>query len=262
MTPRIRPPQLRSVGLLPVPVVVYGREREPWIELGWPGLDPAEPSLDIFSFDHSGSVISCGGTDPIGNRFREATRAIQIVQAWTTTKRPKAAIVHFDQPSTGNSDVIALNERRALQRLSASLRVPPDAKGSSDLEPSLAVAERLAEKYRDHAVRFTIFSDFSLTDDDPDEMFTRLAAFPGQVHAVVLNATPPPDLAAENITITRISHDDPPGSLAAAVHRSLTATRRGRRLSVRHADRTQPSIPPLSPARPSKVERPTRKGHR
>ena len=57
----------------------------------------------------------------------------------------------------------------------------------------------------------------------------------------------PLELAGQNITITRIGPNDPPGAVAAAVHRSLTATRKGRRLSERHAGRTQPSIPPLSP---------------
>ncbi|MBM7472496.1 hypothetical protein [Subtercola frigoramans] len=110
----------------------------------------------------------------------------------------------------------------------------------------------MAERYADHDVRLTIFSDFELFDDDLDDIFNRLKGFPGQVHAVVLSAEPPPDLRGENISITRISHDDPLGAVAAAVHRSLTATRRGRRLSPLHELRTQPSIPPLSPENSSK----------
>lgn len=261
MTPRIQPPRLQPTGLLPVPVTVYGRESEPWIELGWPGLDPVQPSLDILAFDHSGSVTAPGGTDPIGNRFREARHAIRIVQAWSHSRRPKVAVLHFDQPSTGDSGVFALTDRTAAMKLGASLRVPPGTAGTSDLGPCLAVAERLAAQYSGHTVRLTILSDFQITDDDPDAVFARLASFPGQVHAVLLNAEAPPDLVGENITLTQVGYDDPPGALAAAIHRSLTATRRGRRLSVRHADRTKPSIPPLSPEQ-HRPERPAKKGRR
>lgn len=248
----LQPSHLHGPSLLPEPTRARTREKEPWVELGWPGIDPLRSSLDIIDFDHSGSVIAAGGTDPIGNRFREAGQAIKIVQAWTMTKRPKVAVIHFDQPSLGNSGPVSLSSPGALLRLSSSLRVPPASFGTSDLAPSLAEAERLAAAHPDHDVRFTILSDFELTDDDPSAVFERLAAFPGQVHAVVLNAQPPADLAGENITITRLQHGDPPGALAAAIHRSLTATRRGRRLSMIHADRTQPSIPPLSPASGSK----------
>lgn len=247
MSGNLLPPRLQPGRLAPTVTVQYGREKEPWFELGWPGIDPLTPCLDLFSFDHSGSVVAPGGTDPIGRRFDETRQAIRVVQAWTGTKRPKVAVLHFDQPSNGDSGVIGLTERHALRRLSDSLRIPADATGGSDLLPSLEAAERLARRHRDHDVRFTILSDFALTDEDPSAVFERLAAFPGQVHAVVLNATPPPDLTGESITITPIGYDDPPGAVAAAIHRSLTATRRGRRLSVLHADRTQPSIPPLSP---------------
>lgn len=244
----LHPSRLHGPSLLPKPTTARTREREPWVELGWPGIDPIHPTLDIIGFDHSGSVTAAGGTDPIGNRFREAGRAITVVQAWTMTRRPKVAIIHFDQPSIGNSGVVPLTSPGALLRLKTSLRVPPGSLGTSDLSPSLSEAERLAAAHPDHDVRFTVLSDFELTDDDPSAVFERLSAFPGQVHAVVLNAEPPADLAGENITITRLQHGDPPGALAAAIHRSLTATRRGRRLSMIHADRTQPSIPPLSPA--------------
>lgn len=256
MTPRIQPPRLQPAGLLPVPVTVYGRERgEPWFELGFPGLDPVRPSLDILCFDHSGSVVAPGGTDPIGRRFLEAKQAIRIVQAWTYTSRPKVAVIHFDQPSAGNSGAVPLNSTHAGRQLAAALKVPIDAAGSSNLAPSLTVAEELAKAHPDHDVRFTILSDFQITDLDPENVFKRLADFPGQVHAVLLNAPAPPDLAGENITITEIAHGDAPGALSAAIHRSLTATRRGRRLSVLHADRTRPSIPPLSPEHSRKGNR-------
>lgn len=252
MSAHLQPPRLQGPSLLPEPTVAARAEKEPWVELGWPGIDPMRPCLDIVDFDHSGSVTAVGGTDPIGNRFREAGRAIKVVQAWTMTARPKVAIIHFDQPSPSNSGVIPLSRTGALQQVAASLRVPPASFGTSDLFPSLKEAERLAAAHPDHDVRFTILSDFELTDEDPSAVFERLASFPGQVHAVVLNAEPPSDLAGDNVTITRLQHGDPPGALAAAIHRSLTATRRGRRLSMIHADRTRPSIPPLSPTAAAK----------
>jgi hypothetical protein len=244
---RLQPAQLRPGGLSPRVSTRTEQGREHWVDLGWPGLDPTRPSIDIFDFDHSGSVTSIGGTDPIGNRFREAARAIDAVAAWSVTKRSKALVIHFDQPSSGNTPVLALNDPGAVRRLKRALHVPGGARGTSDLSQSLLTAEEIATAYPDHDIRLTILSDFELTDTEPSDVFARLAEFAGEVHAVVLNATPPVDLRGENITITRLRYSDPPGALAAAIHRSLTATRRGRRLSPLHADRTQPSIPPLSP---------------
>jgi hypothetical protein len=55
------------------------------------------------------------------------------------------------------------------------------------------------------------------------------------VHAVVLGGVTPPDLeAADAVTVTQLSPGDPPGAFAAAIHRSLTATRRASRYSVLH----------------------------
>ncbi|HEY2643006.1 MAG TPA: hypothetical protein VGI56_04550 [Galbitalea sp.] len=247
MSIRLQPAALQPGGLSPIAVLDPDPGRTEWADLGWPGLDPSRPCLDIFDFDHSGSVNSSGGTDPIGNRFREVEHALEAVAAWCVSARPKAAIIHFDQPSVGNTPVVPLHSNRSLRSLKVALRVPSDALGSSDLGPSLDEAERIAAAHPDHDVRFTILSDFELTDLDSSAVFARLAGFPGKIHAVVLNAEPPNDLSGENITITRVQYEDPPGALAAAIHRSLTATRRGRRLSAVHADRTRPSIPPLSP---------------
>jgi hypothetical protein len=121
-----------------------------------------------------------------------------------------------------------------------------NARGSSDLGPSLSAVEKIAAAHPESDIRWTILSDFQLTDDDPDDIFRRLSAFPGTVHAVVLNSEPPLDLRGENIVITRINHADAPGSLATAIHRSLTATRPGRRSGSVKVD-TRPSIEPLSP---------------
>lgn len=196
------------------------------LELGWPGFDPAHPSLDVLDFDHSGSVNAPGGTDPIGNRFREAERAINTVKKWTMTDRPKVAIIHFDQPSLGNSGIVPLVSAEAQQRLRSSLCCPADGAGSSDLEPSLTEAEKMAAANSDHDVRLTIFSDFALTDHDPAAVFRRLKVFPGKVHAVVLGNPPPVMLIETNVMITTIGQTDSPGALARAMYRSLVATRR------------------------------------
>lgn len=198
-------------------------------QLGWPGLDPARPSLDIINFDHSGSVTEPGGADPIGNRFREADRAINTVRKWTTTDRPKVAIIHFDQPSTGNSGIVPLAAAGARHRLRTCLRRPSGAAGTSDLEPSLVEAEKLATASPDHDVRLIVLSDFALTDQDPQTTLQRLASFPGKVHAVVLGNAPPPLLTATDVTITAIHYTDPPGALARAIYGSLVTARRGAR---------------------------------
>lgn len=223
-------------GVLPGGVIQtrdLAAERTPWIELGWPGLEPKRPCLDVFIFDSSGSVIAPQGTDPVGNRFEEAKRALKLVADWTFTDRSKVAVLHFDHPQ-GASEMVALSDRRLVRRLEHSLR-NPGGPGSSNLRPSLAELERLASMHPDHDVRGLIFSDFELLDDNVSEVFSRLLAFPGHIHAVVLGGQVPPDLVdAQNVTVTPLSPDDPPGAFAAAIHRSLTATRRGRRYSVRH----------------------------
>lgn len=227
---------IQPSGLLPggvIPAADWTAEREPWIELGWPGLEPKLPCLDIKVFDDSGSVIASQGTDPVGNRFEEAKRAIRLVADWTLTNRSKVAVLHFDHPS-GAGGVVPLNDRHLMQRLGPSLRTPIGGSGTSDLLPSLRAAETLAAAHPDHEVRLTVFSDFELTDRDPSEVLSRLLAFPGHVHAVVLGGNPPLDLVGDTITVTSISPSDPPGTFAAAIHRSMTATRRGRRYSVLH----------------------------
>lgn len=242
MNSQLQPSHLQVATLLPAPAVAGTRDESHFLELGWPGIDPIRPCIDALNFDHSGSVVAVGGNDPIGNRFREAEQAIKVVRAWTPTKRAKVAVIHFDQPSTCDSGVITLSSRAALNRLNGALLVPRDAAGSSALSPSLAQAEDLITIYPDHDVRLTIMSDFELTDTDPLAVFERLAAFPGKVHAVVLNAEPPAALVGDNITVTRIKYGDPPGALAAAIHQSLTDTRRGRRLSRLHVNRGERSV--------------------
>lgn len=210
---------------------------EPWVELGWPGLDPKRPCLDVVVFDDSGSVTAASGADPVGNRFAEASKAIRLVANWSHSNRSKIAVLHFDHPH-GASGVHALTERRLEQKLEPSLCTPRRGFGTSDLFPSLAEAERLAAAHPDHDVRLTVFSDFELTDTDPQRVLSRLVAFPGEVHAVVLGGRTPLDLlGADHVSVTPLSERDAQGSFAAAIHRSLTATRRAARYSVLHSVR-------------------------
>lgn len=229
-------PVVLPSGVLPggvIPVRDVPAEREPRIELGWPGLESNHPSMVALNLDSSGSVIAPQGNDPIGNRFNEARRAIKLVADWTYTSRSKVAVLHFDHP-LGASGVVPLNDRRLLRRLNSSLQ-NPGGRGTSDLLPSLNEMEKLALAHPEHDFIGVIVSDFELTDVSPAEVFTRLRGFPGRIHAVVLGGNVPLDLVgADNITMTPLSVEDPPGAFAAALHRSLTATRVAARHSLLH----------------------------
>lgn len=230
-------PHLHASGVLPGGILPLRPERtirEPYVELGWPGIESKTPSLDLILFDDSGSVSAPQGSDPIGNRFNEAWKAIRLVADWTHTSRAKVAVLHFDHP-VGASPVLSLNDRRLEQRLRPFLALARGGVGTSDLLPSMEAAETLASEHSDHDVRLTVFSDFQLTDLDPRAPLAALEAFPGSVHAVVLGGDSPLDLkGAPNISVTPLRASDPSGSFAAAVHRSLTATRRAARYSVLH----------------------------
>ncbi len=228
MNPLVQPSRVLLGNTLPV--ATDTAVREPYVELGWPGLEPRRPCLDVIVFDSSGSVIAPLGNDPVGNRFEEARGAIRLVSQWTLTDRPKVAVIHLDHP-LGASGVVALNDRHLARRVNPSLR-NPGGPGTSDLLPSICELERLAVAYPGHDIRATIFSDFELTDARPDEVFTRLGAFPGHVHAVVLGGQIPPDLLQDNVMVTPLSPEDAPGTLAAAILRSLAASRRSAHHSV------------------------------
>ena len=137
-------------------------------------------------------------------------------------------------------------DRRLTKRLPSVLCTPPDAGGSSFLTPSLEVAEKLAAVHSDHTVVLHILSDMELMDDAG--IFDRLRAFPGDIHAVLLDRTPPLELYGDNIAITEMHQGDPVGLAAEAMFRSLTATRPGARRNPALANRTRPSVPPLSAA--------------
>lgn len=199
------------------------------IRLGFPGYDPLRPCLHILLFDDSWSLASPNGNDPVAQRYREAEKAIRHIAGWTVTSRQRVATLHFDHPD-GATGAQRLNSDKQLTALLDSLRMPPEAAGTSDLGPSLKAAHELAADHADEHVTLTVMTDWMLTDLDPSLPFADLRAFPGPVHAVALNAVPPLDLEAmPNVTLTHVASSDPPGMLAAAVAHSLTSTRRARR---------------------------------
>ncbi len=190
------------------------------IRVGKPGRCPERPVLAIVLFDNSASIT--GGNDPIGQRFLEAGIAIQKVGSRCRCGRDLATIVHFDTPTSGDLDPTPIVKRHREQ-IEASLAVPPDGGGVSLLGPSLSAARKIADRYRgSHAITLIVLTDYELFDDYLDD----LIKFPGDVHAVVMRATPPPQLiAAPSVTVTQVDYGSPPGTVARAVFTALTRTR-------------------------------------
>lgn len=213
-----------------------GRMGSPDLEgtLGDPGWPAAVPTLLITIFDSSGSVTSSAGTDPLSNRFAEARRAFSVV-ARRGSRHELGAVLHFDTPSSGDIRPVPLT-RLGLLVLRWGLRVPPSGSGSSELMPSLHRAVAIAEAHPDHQTTVVVLSDFQLLDPEPKQVLADLAAFPGQVHAVVLGSDPPAGMLDEHIMVTPIGRNDPPGAVARAVFTSLTTYRRRSRPSGSRSD--------------------------
>jgi hypothetical protein len=241
VTPFIQPTHVLPGGIISATPERF--EKTAWIELGFAGFDPKRPFLFLPICDDSVSVRASGGADPLGNRYAEMGRAIRTVADMCMTNRTKVAITHFDV-GHGASGVVPLGSKQALQRLAPSLRAPVGGAGSSALLPAVKHAEALAAAHPDHDVVLAVASDFQLLDDDPAQVFDRLRTFPGHVHAIVLGGIVPPDLLAADLTVTTVEATDPPGKFAAAIHRSLTATRRGARYSVLHTPRAGKQVLP------------------
>lgn len=193
--------------------------------LPWPGFEPLRTCLDTLVFDDSYSITGPQGTDPVGNRYREAHHAIASVANWTESKRQRVSILHFDHP-VGSSGVVTLSAS-SIERLGRYLDIPRGGMGTSQLDCALLAAERQARARDVRDVRLTVFSDYQLTDYDTHGIYERLRSFPGIVHAVVLNAVPPVELQVDNIIVTRVSSRDEPGALARTLFKSLTMTRPG-----------------------------------
>ncbi|REE94736.1 hypothetical protein [Thermomonospora umbrina] len=224
--PRLLPAKLLPSRLLggnppgsPRPVVAAG------VQLGHAGRPSSRPTLTIALFDNSGSVVAPSGTDPASQRFAEVERAFELV-ARSGTSGELAAVLHFDSPCSGDVLPVPLT-RRGLEQLRSGLRLPPDGAGSSVLAPSLARAVALAQTHPDHAATLVLLSDFQLLDSDPLAVLASLAAFPGQVHAVVLDHQIDTALFPPGVTISRIGDRAQPGAVARALFASLVAHRPG-----------------------------------
>lgn len=220
----LQPGRLLGVGLQGA-VPTLARTTEPDFRLPNPGHPAAYPTLLIAVFDDSGSVSAPVGSDPLSGRYAEARHAFEAV-ARRGGPHELGMVVHFDTPSSGEVGPFPLTRRSALA-LRAGLRVPPDGLGISELGPSLERAQEVATTHADHAVTLVVFSDFLLLDPEPGPVLAALAAFPGDVHAVVLGTRLPAGLLPAPIRCTPITAGDPPGALAHALFSSLTTHRGG-----------------------------------
>ncbi len=158
---RLLPSALAPSRVVSLPGSTAPQPDEP--PLGHPGSDPKHPVIVLAVMDHSYSVTGLGGADPIGRRFEELTRAIRHV-ARHSKRGTHVGLLSFDQPSSGDVPpgvIGSVAHRRLLER---NLRVPLDARGSSSLGPSLAVAEQVARDNPTAEVWFVPISDFALTD--------------------------------------------------------------------------------------------------
>lgn len=197
----------------------------PDYKLGDPGRPSPVPTLLIAVFDDSGSVAGPSGNDPLSNRYGEVTRAFSVV-ARKGSRRELGAIVHFDTPSHGEVAPTPIT-RSGMIRLRAGLRPPTDGAGTSELGPSLGRAYEIAEAYPGHEATLVVLSDFQLFDRDPAGVLSRLAAFPGDVHAVVLGSRLPAGVLDQRITVSSITHDSHPGAVAQALFSRLVSRRPG-----------------------------------
>ena len=178
-----------------------------------------QPVLLILLFDNSPSVT--GGNDPVGNRFQEAALALSHYARRCRCGQELVALRTFDRRTSHDVGPVHLTGtgRRVV---TASLDRPPElVRGTSRLGPSLAGAEQLAQAHPGHRAALVVFSDFKLLDPDPAGVLSRLVAFPGMVHAVVLSEEPPPALAGTRVVVSRVDHESPRGEVARAVLSAL-----------------------------------------
>ncbi|MBT1003951.1 hypothetical protein KIH31_15275 [Paenarthrobacter sp. DKR-5] len=199
--------------------------------LGHPGTCPAEPTLTICIFDDSGSML--GGADSTGERYTEAGIVFDRISRSCRCDREKAAILHMNRPTSADRAPLALN-RRARSDFAGALTVPTDGDGASTMGATLEKALQIARAHPSHRTALLCFSDFELTDT-PARLAADLAAFPGDVHAVVMRSEPPQELLnQEAITITRIAAGAAPGAVARALFHTLTIHRPGAAANARN----------------------------
>lgn len=220
MTTRVLPQRLT------VPLVA-GREgqTEPRQSgLGSPGVCSGEPSLQIWVFDDSPSVISLHGTDPLARRYVEARSALRTVARSCRCRQERIGVLHFDA-AQGRVRPTAISGLGGWW-ISRSLRAPAGW-GSSELLPALAIAEEWAEQApAGTVIRLVVFSDFALTDDDPGAVIARLENFPGEVTAVVLGAAVWPGTDAR-VRVRHVGSHERPGAFARTLIGELTCYRLG-----------------------------------
>lgn len=196
------------------------------IVLGEAGSDPVRPCLVFLCFDDSGSLTS--GHDPVGARYNEAEHTLTHISASSDTDSQQVAVFRFDHPQIAPVGPRPLHTTHHLRKLKRAIQPPKNAVGASTLTPAMMAINRVAERHPDADRVAVIFSDFELVDLNPRQPYDEIAAFPGIVHAVVMNAAPPPELTAlGNVLVTRVSSTDPPGRLAAALAHTLTLFRAG-----------------------------------
>lgn len=196
------------------------------IVLGAAGSDPENPCLVLLCFDDSGSLTS--GNDPVGARYDEAKRAVNHIAAASSTDTQRLAIFRFDHPIVRPVGPRPLRSKRHQAKLVSAIDPPTGITGSSSLTPAMMAMNRLAERHPEADRIAVIFSDFELCDHNQAQPYAEISSFPGLVHAVVMNASPPPELnELPNVLVTRVSSADPPGRLAAALTHSLAAYRPG-----------------------------------
>lgn len=194
----------------------------PTISLPPPGPCPPGGMTTFIVFDESASVAAGGGNDPLSRRYDEAMLAIRHVAGACVCHRNRVGLVSFDARFTGCVVPQPLTSA-GLRRLQRGLARFSEQQGtSSDLGPALRQVELAARTRRRSPVALVVFSDFLLTDRDPGAVLLRLRNFPGYVHAVVLGASPPEVLVAEqNVAVTRLTLSSPPGEAAWAVFDGL-----------------------------------------
>lgn len=218
----LRPPSM--LGMIAAP---DGSRKDGRIRLGHPGRCPKTPTLNLFICDDSGSLYGPAGSDPLSNRYGEVHRALEAVARHCSCGDCRAAIIHFDTPTTGCVEPAPLT-RGGMRQLTTGLGVPRDAAGTSLLGAGLAKAESLAAQHPDHHVVLTVLTDWELFDDNVSELLSRLARFPGTIYAVGLRTPPPSGLLDPAIQTVTITKDSPRGSLAQAAFDGLTLYRQGR----------------------------------
>lgn len=198
------------------------------ITLGNPGRCPKTQTLTIGVFDDSGSML--GGADSTGLRYAESTLAFDRISRRCRCGQERVAVLHMNRPNSADLLGIALG-KASRAAIAAALTVPADGDGASTLGDTLVRAKKIADEHPGHDTTLIVFSDFELTDD-MTALAASLAAFPGDVHAVVMRSTPPPELLAQSaIRCIRVEAGAKPGPVARALFDAITTHRPGRQLS-------------------------------